>query len=135
MGVIRVSSFSSFFFFFILTSALGMQNLVSPRSASLSVMSDSLRPHGPLQTTLSMKFLRQQYRSGLPFPSPGDLPDPGIEPGSPALQADCYRLSHHGSCINPISPVMEAGVLNSGPSGKSLDSLYQITLLMVGKIS
>ena len=30
----------------------------------------------------------QEYWSGLPFPSPGDLPDPGIEPGSPALQAD-----------------------------------------------
>ena len=33
-------------------------------------------------------FPRQEYWSGLPFPSPGDLPDPGIEPGSPALQAD-----------------------------------------------
>ena len=36
----------------------------------------------------SMGFFRQEYWSGLPFPSPGDLPDPGIEPGSPALQAD-----------------------------------------------
>ena len=36
----------------------------------------------------SMGFPRQEYWSGLPFPSPGDLPDPGIEPGSPALQAD-----------------------------------------------
>ena len=36
----------------------------------------------------SMGFSRQEYWSGLPFPSPGDLPDPGIEPGSPALQAD-----------------------------------------------
>ena len=35
-----------------------------------------------------MGFFRQEYWSGLPFPSPGDLPDPGIEPGSPALQAD-----------------------------------------------
>ena len=35
-----------------------------------------------------MEFSRQEYWSGLPFPSPGDLPDPGIEPGSPALQAD-----------------------------------------------
>ena len=31
----------------------------------------------------------QEYWSGVPFPSPGDLPDPGIELGSPALQADC----------------------------------------------
>ena len=35
-----------------------------------------------------MGFSRQEYWSGLPFPSPGDFPDPGIEPGSPALQAD-----------------------------------------------
>ena len=37
---------------------------------------------------LSMGFSRQEYWSGFPFPSLGDLPDPGIEPGSPALQAD-----------------------------------------------
>ena len=37
---------------------------------------------------LSMEFSRQEYWSGLPYPSPGDLPDPGIEPGSPTLQAD-----------------------------------------------
>ena len=36
----------------------------------------------------STEFSRQEYWSGLPFPSPGDLPNPGIEPGSPALQAD-----------------------------------------------
>ena len=36
----------------------------------------------------SMGFSRQEYWSGLPFPSPGDLPNPGIEPGSPTLQAD-----------------------------------------------
>ena len=39
------------------------------------------------QAPLSMGFSRQEYWSGLPFPSPGDLPDPGIEPRSPALQA------------------------------------------------
>ena len=37
------------------------------------------------QAPPSMGFFRQEYWSGLPFPSPGDLPDPGIEPGSPAL--------------------------------------------------
>ena len=40
------------------------------------------------QAPLSVGFSRQEYWSGLPFPSPGDLLDPGIEPGSPALQAD-----------------------------------------------
>ena len=38
----------------------------------------------------SMGFSRQEYWSELPFPSPGDLPNPGIEPGSPALQADAF---------------------------------------------
>ena len=40
------------------------------------------------QASLSMRFTRQEYWSGLPLPSPGDLPDPGIEPWSPTLQAD-----------------------------------------------
>ena len=40
------------------------------------------------QAPLSMEFPRQEYWSGLPFPSPGDLLDTEIEPGSPALQAD-----------------------------------------------
>ena len=40
------------------------------------------------QAPPSMEFSRQEYWSGLPFPSPGDLPDPEIEPESPALQAD-----------------------------------------------
>ena len=40
------------------------------------------------QAPPSMGFSRQEYWSGLPFPSPGDLPNPGIEPGSPALQTD-----------------------------------------------
>ena len=40
------------------------------------------------QTPLSMRFSRQEYWSGLPFPSPGDLPNSGTEPRSPALQAD-----------------------------------------------
>ena len=37
------------------------------------------------QAPLSMEFSRREYRSGLPFPPPGDLPDPGIKPASPAL--------------------------------------------------
>ena len=41
------------------------------------------------QAPSSMEFSKQEYWSGLPFPSPEDLPDPGIKPGSPTLQADC----------------------------------------------
>ena len=43
-----------------------------------------------------MGFSRQEYWSGLPFPSPGDLPDPGIEPRSPALQADTLPSEPQG---------------------------------------
>ena len=49
------------------------------------------------QAPLSIGFSRQEYWSGLPCPSPGDLPNSGIEPGSPALQADSLSLSHQGS--------------------------------------
>ena len=52
-----------------------------------SVMSDSSWAIAH-QAPLPMGFSRQEYWSGLPFPSPGDLPDPGIEPTSLALQAD-----------------------------------------------
>ena len=52
---------------------------------------------GSWQAPLSMGFSRQEYWSGLPFPSPRDLPNPGIEPASPAWQADCLPLSHQGS--------------------------------------
>ena len=45
------------------------------------------------QAPLSTGFSQQEYWSGLPFPPPGDLPHPGIEPGSPALQADSLQLS------------------------------------------
>ena len=56
---------------------------------SRSVVSDSAIPWTiTYQAPPSMGFSRQERWSGLPFPSPGDLPDPGIEPGSPALQAD-----------------------------------------------
>ena len=56
---------------------------------SRSVMSDSATPWTVgCQASLSMGFSRQEHWSGLPFPLPGHLPDPGIEPRSPALQAD-----------------------------------------------
>ena len=49
------------------------------------------------QAPLFMGFPKQEYRSGLPFPSPGDLPDPRMETASPALQADSLPLNHLGS--------------------------------------
>ena len=51
------------------------------------------------QASLSMGFSRQEYWSGLPFPSPGDLPDPGIKPRSPALQGDALPSEPPGIYI------------------------------------
>ena len=68
---------------------------------SRSVVSDSLWAH---QASLSMEFPRQEYWSGLPFPSPGDLPYPGIKPRYPTLSADS---------------------LLSEPPGKPISSLYE----------
>ena len=62
-------------------------------------MSDSLRPRGlyvAYQAPPSMGFSRQEYWSGVPFPSPGDLPDPGIEPRFPAFQADALTSEPPG---------------------------------------
>ena len=59
------------------------------------------------QAPLSMGFSRQEYWSGLPLPSPGDLSDPGIEPRSPTLQADALTSEPPG-----------ADALTSEPPGK-----------------
>ena len=59
---------------------------------SHSVVSNSATPWTiAFQAPLSMDFSRQEYWSGLPFPSPGDLSDPGSEPTYPALQADSLQ--------------------------------------------
>ena len=58
-------------------------------AVSHSVGSDSLQPHGLVvqQASLSKELSRQEYWGGLPFPYPGDLPDPGIRPESPLSPA------------------------------------------------
>ena len=65
-------------------------------------MSDSMQPHGlkPAQASLSMEFTRQEYWSGLPLPTPGDLPDPEIEP------------------VSPNSPTLAGGFFTTAPPGK-----------------
>ena len=81
-------------------------------------MSASLRLHG-----LSMEFSRQEYWSGLPFPSPGDLPDPGIEPGSPALQADSLLSELPGK------PKKSKNVTVVGYKSKQNNTLYKLVPL------
>ena len=57
------------------------------------------------QTPLSRGFLKQEYWSGLPFPSPGDLPDPGIEPALAALADGCFTTEPPGK---PSSRLVQA---------------------------
>ena len=64
-------------------------NLNGPESEICSVMSDSLRPHG--------EFSRLEYWSGYLFPSPGDLPNQGWNPGLLHCRQILYQLSHQGS--------------------------------------
>ena len=67
---------------------------------SHSVMSYSATPWTvAYQAPPSMGFSRQEYWSGLPCPSPGDLPNPGIKPGSPAFQADALSSEPPGKPI------------------------------------
>ena len=53
---------------------------------------------GACQAPLSMRLPREKYWSGLPFPSPGDLPDPGFEPVSPAISCTGRWILYH--CVN-----------------------------------
>ena len=62
------------------------------------------------QAPPSVEFSRQEYCSGLPFPSPGDLPDPGIKPRSPSLQADALPSEPPGKPMYSIGYLL---ILNS----------------------
>ena len=73
---------SEFFFFLVLQSVVKVKSLSHVR---LFATPWTVAHQAP---PLSMGFFRQDYWSGLPFPSPEGLPNPGIEPRSPALQAD-----------------------------------------------
>ena len=73
------------------------------------------------QASPSMGFSRQEYWSGLPCPSPGDLPDPGIEPGSPTLEADTLT-----------SEPLKLKLQYFGPLMRRTDTLENT--LMLGKI-
>ena len=89
-------------------------------------MSDSLRPHGlAYQASQFMEFSRQEYWSGLPFPSPWDLPDPGIQPmslKSPALTGGFFATS--ATWEAPWNTVY-ASILNRHP-WYSVNYLYKI---------
>ena len=65
------------------------------------------------QAPLSMGFSRQEYLCGLPCPPPGDLPDPGIKPTSPALQADSLPSEPSGKPWRGIGGIEESINVNN----------------------
>ena len=73
-----------------------------------------------------MEFSRQEYWSGLPFPSPGDLPDPGIEPRSPAFEADTLTSEPPGKPNKPKK---------SNENGRKGRTTESVTGLWVPRIS
>ena len=87
------------------------------------------------QTPLSMEFSRQEFWSGLPFPSPRDLPDPGNKPRSPALQQILYCLSHQGSpytllyCSVTQSCPTLCDPVDCSPPGSSVRGILQARIL------
>ena len=72
------------------------------------------------QAPLSMEFSRQEYWSELPFPSPPDLPDPGIEPRSPAFQADSLPAELQGKPVRTLILLWELRPLDLITFPKSL---------------
>ena len=65
------------------------------------------------QASLSMEFFRQEYSSGLPFPSLGDLPNPGVKAGSTALQADSL-LSEPPGRPSEMESIVESAKMSKG---------------------
>ena len=101
-----------------------------------SVVSNSLQPRGLYvthQASLSTEFSRQESWSGLPFPSPGDLPNPGIEPRSPALPVDSAITSHvrmKMPQMNMVLRIIVSWALNpylTANSGLAILQLYYLT--------
>ena len=76
------------------------------------------------QAPPSVGFSRQEYWSGLPFPSPEDLPNPGIEPGSPALQADTLTSEPPGKPL----PLLKTLVIISGLNCVIQENLLILTI-------
>ena len=96
---------------------------------SHTVASDSVIPWTvACQAPLSMDFSRQEYLSGLPFLPPGDLPDPGIKTGSPALQADSLPAELCGK------PKILVGAVNCDLNGQSIITAFTALFYSVSAV-
>ena len=95
-GILKMCSYSFCYFRVSSFSKVGISIIWFSESESHSVMSDSVTPW----TMQSMEFSRPEFWSGWLFPSPGDLPNPGIEPRSPTLQEDSLPAEPQGKSNN-----------------------------------
>ena len=95
-----------------------------------SIVSDSWRPHGvqPSRLLCSWGFSRQEYWSGQPFPSPGNLPYPGIERRSPTLQADSLPAEP------PVKPLLESQYLSNPGARLSAAGMQCLLCIQVTSI-
>ena len=87
-----------------------------------------------------MGFFRQEYKSGLPFPSLGDLPDPGFEPGSTALQVDSLPAEPQAKPIQTLVLVAQlcptlCDPLDCSLPGSSVHGIFQARVLEWGAIA
>ena len=89
---------------------------------------------GVCQAPLSMGFSKQEYWSGLPFPYPGDLPDPGIDPRSPTFQAHSLpseplgNFSESESEVTQLCPTL-CNPVDCSPPGSSVHGILQARIL------
>ena len=82
------------------------------------------------EALLSMEFPRQEYWSGLPVPSLGNLPDPEIKPMSPALQADSLLLRYWGSPVSHLHTLLhDATLLKAISRAIKIQTLIKLNLL------
>ena len=93
---------------------------------------------------VSVRFQRQEYWSGLPVPSPEDLPNPEIKLGSAALHADSLPLSHQGSQLNEVPRIVRFLETEStvvvlrgwgADENRALFNAYRVSVLQDGKCS
>ena len=80
-----------------------------------------------------MGFSRKEYWSGLPCPPPGDLPHPGIEPGSPALQVKSLPLSYQGSPFNFLRGILCFGGIFWAIYAGVFVALHGLSLVVVSR--
>ena len=106
-----------------------MENSISEVAQSCPTLCDPM--DSSLPGSRSMGFSRQEYRIGLPFPSPGDLPNPGIEHGPPELQTDALPSEMEGpyktknrTTIRPSNPTIGSQVAPGAVCRNLGDNLF-----------